>query len=190
VESISYLRPDTFLSTILIWLGSRLLSRSGEQLYVTDQYSEQDPRPLLEIMADPSESRYYGQLSSSLSALIFSKALGQFERIQIFANGWVKCPGDLADDLNRVNDHTVPYPSAAIETVDHFAEWENQGLEVEADEADIITSWSAPPPDTLEVKKKRGWGVSIGTLPPVLRYRFPFNYVSLAEMGEWASDPN
>ncbi|KAK1926452.1 putative serine esterase-domain-containing protein [Papiliotrema laurentii] len=142
-------RYNTFLSTILIWLGSRLLSRSGEQLYVTDQYSEQDPRPLLEIMADPT--------------LIFSKALGQFERIQIFANG--------------VNDHTVPYPSAAIETVDHFAEWENQGLEVEADEADIITSWSAPPPDTLEVKKKRGWGVSIGTLPPVLRYRFPFNYM-------------
>ena len=47
---------DTFLSTSLVWLGSKLLSRSGEQLYVTDRYSDQDPRPLLEIMADPSES--------------------------------------------------------------------------------------------------------------------------------------
>jgi hypothetical protein len=45
---------DTFLSTSLVWLGSKLLSRSGEQLYVTDRYSDQDTRPLLEIMADPS----------------------------------------------------------------------------------------------------------------------------------------
>jgi hypothetical protein len=48
---------DTFLSTSLVWLGSKLLSRSGEQLYVTDRYSDQDTRPLLEIMADPSMSR-------------------------------------------------------------------------------------------------------------------------------------
>jgi hypothetical protein len=47
---------DTFLSTSLVWLGSKLLSRSGEQLYVTDRYSDQDTRPLLEIMADPSMS--------------------------------------------------------------------------------------------------------------------------------------
>jgi len=45
---------DTLLSTSLVWLGSKLLSRSGEQLYVTDRYSDLDPRPLLEIMADPS----------------------------------------------------------------------------------------------------------------------------------------
>ena len=50
------LRIDTFLSTSLVWLGSKLLSRSGEQLYVTDRYSDQDTRPLLEIMADPSMS--------------------------------------------------------------------------------------------------------------------------------------
>jgi hypothetical protein len=50
------LTADTFLSTSLVWLGSKLLSRSGEQLYVTDRYSDEDPRPLLEIMADPSMS--------------------------------------------------------------------------------------------------------------------------------------
>jgi hypothetical protein len=52
---------DTFLSTSLVWLGSKLLSRSGEQLYVTDRYSDEDPRPLLEIMADPSTSVPYGE---------------------------------------------------------------------------------------------------------------------------------
>ncbi|WVQ84123.1 hypothetical protein IAT38_006268 [Cryptococcus sp. DSM 104549] len=46
-------RYNTALSTILCWLGARILSRSGEQLYVVDRYSEEDPRPLLEIMADP-----------------------------------------------------------------------------------------------------------------------------------------
>jgi hypothetical protein len=61
----------------------------------------------------------------------------------------------------RINDHTVPYPSSAIR--------------VETDDADLITSWSAPPPEDVKVKRKKGW--ALPTLPPVLRYRFPFNYV-------------
>lgn len=77
----------------------------------------------------------------------------------------------------RVNDHTVPYPSSAIETTDHFAEWQTQGLVVEADEEDMIVSWSAPSDSEVKVEKKKKWGFSMGTLPPVLRYRFPFNYV-------------
>nr|WRH23613.1 glucan 1,3-beta-glucosidase [Naematelia aurantialba] len=141
-------RYNTLLSTVLCWLGARLLSRSGEQLYVADQYSEEDPRPLLEIMADPS--------------LVFFQALSRFEKIHIFANG--------------VNDTTVPYPSSAIEVVDHFAEWETQGLMIDTDEADIIRSWSKP--SDVPIKRKT-WSVSIGTLPPVLRYRFPFNYIIL-----------
>lgn len=32
------------------------MSRSGEQLYVADKYSDDDHRPLLEIMADPRAS--------------------------------------------------------------------------------------------------------------------------------------
>lgn len=107
-------------------------------------------------------------------ALVFSQALQKFEKIQIFANGYVTTPVKLKF---RVNDHTVPYPSSAIETTDHFAEWESQGLRVEADEGDTITSWSAPPPEEVKAVKKKGWGISMGTLPPVLRYRFPFNYV-------------
>lgn len=48
------LTPDTLLSSGLHWLGSRLMSRTGEQLHAADEYSEHDTRPLLEIMADPS----------------------------------------------------------------------------------------------------------------------------------------
>lgn len=47
------IHPDTFLSTAICWLGSHMLARSGQQLYVTDEYSEEDRRPLLEVMADP-----------------------------------------------------------------------------------------------------------------------------------------
>lgn len=46
---------DTFLSTCIVFLGSKLLSRTGNQIHVADKYSIKDPRPVLEIMADPSE---------------------------------------------------------------------------------------------------------------------------------------
>lgn len=46
---------DTFLSSLVAWFGGRLLSRTGEQIYLVDSYSDADTRPLLEVMADPSE---------------------------------------------------------------------------------------------------------------------------------------
>lgn len=58
--------PDTLLSTILGWLGARIMSRSGEQLYVVDKYSDDDPRPLLEIMADPRAFLRFSFLSLSI----------------------------------------------------------------------------------------------------------------------------
>ncbi len=82
-----------------------------------------------------------------------------------------------------VKDRTVPYPTAAIDTSDHFIEWEEKGLEVDADEEGIIRSWekSIQPKsefgDGMPTKKRR-WQNPINGLPPVLRYRFPFNYVS------------
>ncbi|WVN89199.1 uncharacterized protein L203_104416 [Cryptococcus depauperatus CBS 7841] len=140
---------NTFLSTVLCWLGARIMSRSGEQLYVVDMYSPEDPRPLLEIMADPRS--------------VFFQGLEKFERLSIFASA--------------VNDDSVPYPSAAIETLDHFAQWERQGISVDTDSAGIIKSWSK---DGTEVKYvERSWSDRFGTLPPVLRYRFPFNYLIL-----------
>nr|KIR83289.1 lipid particle protein [Cryptococcus tetragattii IND107] len=117
-------RYNTLLSTVLCWLGARIMSRSGEQLYVVDRYADDDPRPLLEIMADPRSVFYHG--------------LEMFERLSLFAAA--------------INDNSVPYPTAAIETIDHFAQWQDQRL-------------------------IKSLGTYIGTLPPVLRYRFPFNYL-------------
>lgn len=81
---------DTFLSTSLVWLGSKLLSRSGEQLYVTDRYSDLDTRPLLEIMADPSMSPLplcpLVPLHGLMIDQIFSQGLEQFDRLRIYGN--------------------------------------------------------------------------------------------------------
>ncbi|AAW43063.2 hypothetical protein CNBD5510 [Cryptococcus deneoformans B-3501A] len=157
-------RYNTLLSTTLCWLGARIMSRSGEQLYVVDKYSEDDPRPLLEIMADPRS--------------VFYHALEKFERLSLFAAA--------------INDNSVPFPTAAIETVDHFAQWQDQGLVVDCDEAGMIRSWSRGEVEDDEVDGKvngkgnekgrkrpvkKSLGTYIGTLPPVLRYRFPFNYL-------------
>lgn len=91
---------------------------------------------------------------------------------------------------NRINDNSVPYPTAAIETIDHFAQWQDQRLIVDYNDAGIIRSWSREqqdyPVDEKEKEKQKARGrvvkkrlkTYIGTLPPVLRYRFPFNYVS------------
>jgi hypothetical protein len=79
----------------------------------------------------------------------------------------------------RIKDDTVPYPSAAIDTVDHFTEWTDRGIEVEADDDGIMLNWERG--KTQQVVKK-GWTRSLGTLPPVLRFRFPYNYVSFIRL--------
>lgn len=94
-------RYDSAWSSIFRFLGARLLSRSGSQLYENDRYlvessllkgNNQDPakcpqaqsiigkltkrkekaEPLLSVMADPKYS--------------FFKALSAFERVEIYAN--------------------------------------------------------------------------------------------------------
>ncbi|OCF58917.1 lipid particle protein [Kwoniella mangroviensis CBS 10435] len=154
---------NTLLSTVLCWLGARVMSRSGEQLYVVDNYSDEDQRPLLEIMADPRS--------------IFYQGLERFDKLEIYASA--------------INDNSVPYPTAAIESVDHFAQWEELGISVDSDEDGIIQSWTptdngstAEDEDDKNENKNRKKGASgfrmrLGTLPPVLRYRFPFNYIIL-----------
>lgn len=116
-----------------------------------------------------------------------------FERLSLFAAAYVYSRitpiqnPKLKLARNRINDNSVPYPTAAIETIDHFAQWQDQRLIVDYNDAGIIRSWSReqhdPPPDEKEREKggrvvKKSLGTYIGTLPPVLRYRFPFNYAS------------
>lgn len=77
--------------------------------------------------------------------------------------------------MGRIKDDTVPYPSSAIDTIDHFAEWQEHGIEVSSDSDGIMTSWARN--EELRRPVKKGWGSKIGNLPPVLKYRFPYNYV-------------
>ncbi|KAE8538279.1 hypothetical protein D1P53_005621 [Cryptococcus gattii VGV] len=165
---------------ILCWLGARIMSRSGEQLYVVDKYSGDDPRPLLEIMADPRASRlvYTPNQDGKLRNLRTSTLASPHPTLETDTTG-----------MNRINDNSVPYPTAAIETSDHFAQWQDQRLIVDYNDAGIIRSWSREqqdyPPHEKERKGKekgrvvkKSLGTYIGTLPPVLRYRFPFNYLT------------
>lgn len=112
----------------------------------------------------------------------------KFERLSLFAAAYVHPHITLIQTqtgMYRINDNSVPYPTAAIETVDHFAQWQDQRLVVDYNDAGIIRSWSREQQDyTPKAKEKggrlagKGLGTYIGTLPPVLRYRFPFNYAS------------
>jgi esterase/lipase len=45
---------STFRSKLFLTLGTRLLSRTGEQFYAQDKWSPSG-RPLVEVMADPSK---------------------------------------------------------------------------------------------------------------------------------------
>lgn len=97
-----------------------------------------------------------------------------------------RCRGFPAGLMYSIKDDTVPYPSAAIDTVDHFTEWADQGIQVECHKDGIMQSWHRQPYPDLEVRKsmmarkqkqKKGWTSKLGTLPPVLRYSYPYNYV-------------
>lgn len=149
------------------------------------------------------------QLMKDRAGSVFYHGLEKFGRLSLFAAAYVytivpQTPTQTDNPhppFNRINDNSVPYPTAAIETVDHFAQWQDQGLVVDCDEAGMIRSWSrgedeeGQEDDDYNGKakangngdgKERGkgrpvkksLGTYIGTLPPVLRYRFPFNYVS------------
>jgi hypothetical protein len=134
-------------------LGPKLLSRTGGQFYAVDKWSPRG-RPLLQVLADPEQ--------------IFYKALALFPRITVFANA--------------VNDITVPYVTAAIETHDPFVDHVAAGLEVTFLEGytPILKSYSVPDTPPLKEKKPVGARIKHALLapnpgPPFLQFRFPGN---------------
>ncbi|OAV97857.1 hypothetical protein PTTG_07304 [Puccinia triticina 1-1 BBBD Race 1] len=94
------------LSSTIHFFGSRLLSRTGNQLYLTDKYHQlpsitstkltdkecKKKFPLLSLLAHP-ETNFY-------------KALVNFKVVRIYANA--------------INDRTVPFVTGAIEKFDLF----------------------------------------------------------------------
>jgi len=151
-------RYSSFFSTVAHKLGPKLLSRTGEQFYCADKWSPKG-RPLLVVMADPDR--------------IFYRALQKFKHIRIYANS--------------VNDITVPYVTAAIETNDPFADFEKSGIEVKSLEkySSLVESYDlpdvrppkAPRPTVLTPNWFKSLGPSKPILPPFLQLKFPLNLV-------------
>ncbi|KAJ4472049.1 DUF676-domain-containing protein [Lentinula aciculospora] len=114
---LGLVKYTSLFSAISHKFGPKLLSRTGEQFYCVDKWGKSE-RPLIDVMSDPS--------------LVFFQALAQFKYVRIYANA--------------VNDLTVPYVTAAIETEDPFTEYETNGLELEflPEHHPILSSYSLP----------------------------------------------
>ncbi|KAI7151201.1 DUF676-domain-containing protein, partial [Hortaea werneckii] len=75
------------------FLGSKTLSTSGQQMFLTDDFRDTG-RPLLAVMADPTS--------------IFVRGLAGFRRKSVYAN--------------TTNDRSVPYYTSAISSIDPFVD--------------------------------------------------------------------
>ncbi|KAI7155951.1 DUF676-domain-containing protein [Hortaea werneckii] len=75
------------------FLGSKTLSTSGQQIFLTDDFRDTG-RPLLAVMADPTS--------------IFVRGLAGFQRKTVYAN--------------TTNDRSVPYYTSAISSTDPFVD--------------------------------------------------------------------
>ncbi|KAI0704262.1 putative serine esterase-domain-containing protein [Cytidiella melzeri] len=150
----------TFRSKLFLILGSRLLSRTGEQFYAQDKWSPSG-RPMVEVLADPDR--------------VFFQALSLFSYLCFYANA--------------VNDVTVPYISAAVEAEDVFADHAVNGMTIEFDEeyAPLIKSYSfpaVPPPPPAKPKRFTKEWVSTFRIPvpPPLERKFPWNILIIAAL--------
>jgi hypothetical protein len=147
-------RYSSLFSMLSSRLGPTLLSRTGEQFYSVDKWSSTG-QPLLEVMADPDR--------------IFYRALALFSHIRIYANA--------------INDTTVPYVTAAIEFADPFADYANNGMDIELDETygpriksyTIPSSPRPPKPTVFSRRWFRSFKSDRPILPPVFQFPFPLN---------------
>ncbi|KAF9269058.1 DUF676-domain-containing protein [Marasmius fiardii PR-910] len=146
-----------FLSYMGNVMGPRLLSRTGEQFYCVDKWSNTG-RSLLEAMADPQK--------------VFYQALSKFQEIRIFANA--------------VYDRTVPYVTAAIEVDDPFIDYTTNDVQItfHEDYPRVIKTYSKPStPSSLKRKSK---DKSNDRKPPALLpfpwFRFPVNIAIYASL--------
>ncbi|KAL4879683.1 putative serine esterase-domain-containing protein [Aspergillus karnatakaensis] len=80
-------------------LGSRTISTSGKQLFLTDVFRDSE-KPLLSVLADPDS--------------IFIQALKKFKHRTVYGN--------------VINDRTTPFYTTILTSVDHFGDLENTNI--------------------------------------------------------------
>lgn len=173
---------NSTFSKVANFAGARILGRSGRQLYLVDR-DWNPPTPA----SSPSSSDTGKEEPEGMSLIealsdprfTFIKALGQFQRIDIYANA--------------IADLTVAYRTAAFEPLDPFSAFPPSSsceeyvmkLERNADFPPILDSYSIEPStpvkSTFLGKVKRE--LSPKNLPWILNpqrfpFRFPLNYVA------------
>ncbi|KAF9425954.1 hypothetical protein BGZ94_007075 [Podila epigama] len=103
--------PLTNFSKVFNYLSSRMLSRTGEQLQLIDDYI--DGRPMLLVMSEPSG--------------IFMQALARFKRRAVYCN--IK------------NDRSVPFWTASFSDADPFSELDMVDIQYSAGYSSLIESF-------------------------------------------------
>ncbi|EGF99880.1 uncharacterized protein MELLADRAFT_94033 [Melampsora larici-populina 98AG31] len=107
----------SIIGSIVHFFGSRSLSRTGQQLYLTDRFhsypksqsSNDSKYPLIALLAHPDTN--------------FFKALVRFKQIRLYANA--------------VNDRTVPFVAGAVEEHDVFHSAQKLGQRFLKDHAEF-----------------------------------------------------
>jgi len=155
---IGLLTYPSFFSRLGSLLGPKLLSRTGEQFYGVDKWSNTG-KSLLEVMADPER--------------VFFQGLKLFPHIRIYANA--------------INDLTVPYMTAYVDLEDPFLNHDTDELIVDYDEKyfPVIKSFTIQDTPTGKRKVPRllswAWLKSYKPpLPPRFQTTFPYNILALA----------
>ncbi|KAH9971656.1 putative serine esterase-domain-containing protein [Lactifluus volemus] len=152
------LYPST-MSKCSSFIVPRFFSRTGKQFYGADKWSKTG-KSLLEVMADPEH--------------VFYRGLKLFPHIRIYANA--------------INDWTVPYMTAYVDTKDPFINHTTSGLVVQYDATYLPIIRSFDIPDTPPPKHERAfprpftfkWFKSYRPpLPPRFHAPFPFNIILL-----------
>ncbi|KIM52464.1 hypothetical protein SCLCIDRAFT_32638 [Scleroderma citrinum Foug A] len=145
----------TAQSSIRSFFGRNFMSRTGQQFYCADKWSP-NGRTLIEVLGDPE--------------YIFYQALLLFPNIGMYANA--------------VNDHTVPFVTAAIELTDPFAEYRKNGIKIEfqGNYEHVIETYSKSDSHhqlSAKVRSSRLARIAsaVPPIPPALRYAFPFNVI-------------
>ncbi|GJJ71207.1 hypothetical protein EMPS_03557 [Entomortierella parvispora] len=116
--------PKTTWSKVFNFLSSRMLSRSGEQMQLIDDYI--GGKPVLLVMSDP--------------AGIFVQALAKFKRRAIYCN--------------VANDRSVPFWTASFSDADPFTELETVEIQYSSGYSSLIESFEPQGIEELSRKRE------------------------------------